>query len=150
MRDTIAGISIAGFLGSLVVIGLSALFRLMGINPHAVWEISAEIFLPRGLVRTPLGIVLGLVATLVLCIITAGIIHLLLRWTGRDLWWLKGVLGANAFTFVNIALFMPLLGIAPSFRSNALAHIGALINMSVLGTLQAAFLAWWQKPGIRS
>lgn len=148
MRDSVAGISLAGFIGAAFVAGLSLVGRILGIPVMPIWEISALIFLKGGSSRTPSGIFLGLVATVALCITTSAIIYLLLRLTGRDFWWLKGVVGANAFTFVNMAFFMPLLGIAPFIRTDPTSHIIALILMTLLGLLQAGILTRWIRPAV--
>jgi hypothetical protein len=150
MRDSIVGIAIGSLIGASVVDGFSLIFHLLGVSPSTAWEIGSEIFLRKNLVHSPSGIILGLVATVALSFGTATLALLILRWTGRDWAWLKGIIAAHAFSFIMVGLFMPLLGIAPSFRNYGPAHIGAFVNMTFLGLAQGLWLAYWLKPAIRA
>ncbi|CAA7603316.1 Hypothetical protein DEACI_4139 [Acididesulfobacillus acetoxydans] len=150
MRDSIVGIFIGSLIGAAVINGFSLLFYVLGISPFTAGAVAAEIFLRNNLVHTPSGIFIGLVATTALSFGTATLTWLILRWTGKDWAWLKGIIAAQAFTFLGVGLFMPLLGIAPSFRNYGLAHIAALANMIFLGLAQGLWLVYWQQPTIRS
>lgn len=150
MRDSIVGISVGSLIGAGIVNGSSLLFYLLGISPFTAWTVAAEIFLRKSLLYTPVGIIIGLIATVALSFGTAVLTLLIMRWTGKDWAWLKGIIAAHAFSFITVGLFMPLLGIAPSFRNYGLAHIGAFGNMTFLGLAQGLWLAYWQRPNVRT
>lgn len=149
MRDSVLGVAVTGFVGAAAVDTLSFLSHRLGMNPKDSWEIAAEIFLRGVPARTPVGIILGLIATVGLSMAAAGLTLLLLRWTGTDFAWLKGTVGANVFGFVTLGLFMPLLHIWPAMRDYPLAYVAALINLSIMGLIQGLLLSWWIRPMVR-
>lgn len=143
MRDSILGVTIAGAAGAAVVDVLSAIARAVGLPIAAPWKIAADVFLARELVNTPLGITLGIIGTLGLSTAISIAILLVLGWTGSDLAWLKGLICANAFGFVTLGAIGPALGIYPAIQRQPLTNFAAFVGLSLLGIVQARFLARW-------
>lgn len=143
MRDSVLGATIAGVVGAVVVDGLTALARAAGLPIAAPWRIAADVFLTSDLIVTPLGTILGIIGTLALSTATAITILLVLGRTGCDLAWLKGLVCANGFGFLSLGAIMPALDIYPAIQHQALTNLAALVGLSLLGMVQALFLARW-------
>ncbi|MBS4031583.1 MAG: hypothetical protein KGZ63_09205 [Clostridiales bacterium] len=140
MRDSVVQVTVSGLIGAFIINSSIYILQLLGINVLAPWLIAANVFLEQDLVTTTLGIIIGLVGTVGLSIASATIILLLLRWTGYDYAILKGIIGVNAFSFSTMGLFMPLLNITPSIRSQPLTNIIALSVLTLTGAILGALL----------
>ncbi|EEG76034.1 hypothetical protein [Dethiobacter alkaliphilus] len=140
MKDSVVQITVFGIIGTVIINALIYALQVMGVNVLAPWLISANVFLEPELAQTTLGIIIGLVGTGGLGIASAAIILLLLHWTGKDYAILKGIVGINAFSFITMGLFMPLLNIAPQVRADPLTNIVALSVLSVAGAIVGALL----------
>jgi hypothetical protein len=137
--------TLAGLLGAVLVNGLTYFFRWLGMPVSAPWEIAANVFLNPQYIHTTTGIIIGLTATAALSTAVALAISFVLKWTGDNMAWLKGVICANAFGFITLGLFMNLLQIWPQIRNEPGTNIAALINLSILGFVQALLLKRWQQ-----
>ncbi|MCW3491599.1 hypothetical protein [Dethiobacter alkaliphilus] len=140
MKDSVVQVTVFGIIGTVIINALIYALQVMGVNVLAPWLISANVFLEPELAQTTLGIIIGLVGTAGLGIASAAIILLLLHWTGKDYAILKGIVGINAFSFITMGLFMPLLNIAPQVRADPLTNIVALSVLSVAGAIIGALL----------
>ena len=132
--------TIAGLIGALLIDGLTYLYHLLGVKTSLPWEIAANVFLNPHLIHTPAGFIIGIIGTVALSTGTALLIAYILRWTGDNEAWLKGILSANAFGFVTLGLFMRLLNIWPQIRNEPVTNLVALLNLSILGLIQAWLL----------
>jgi hypothetical protein len=143
MKDSVVQVTVSGLIGALIINIIIYILQILEVNVLAPWLIAAKVFLIPDLATTTLGIIIGLIGTVGLSIASAIIILLILRWTGYDYAILKGIIGINAFSFITMGLFMPLLNIAPEVRSQPLTNIIALtvlaLTGAVLGTLLKHF-----------
>jgi len=74
------------------------------------YQISAGIYLYNHLTNDPMGIALGLIVWLLQGISLGIIITLILKYFGRDFWWLKGLVVSNGFMYIWIYGFILTLG----------------------------------------
>lgn len=137
--------TLAGLIGAVLVNGLTYLFRLMGFYTSTPWQIAANIFLNPQYIHTTSGIILGFIATIALSTATALLISFVLKWSGYNMAWLKGAICTNVFGFITLGLFMNLLHIWPQIRNEPSTNMIALINLSIVGIVQAILLKRWQK-----
>lgn len=137
--------TIAGLLGAVLVNVLTYFFRRLGIPTSTPWEIAANVFLNPQYIHTTAGVIIGLTATVALSTAVALTISFILKWTGYNMAWLKGMICANAFGFITLGLFMNLLQIWPQIRNEPGTNMAALINLSILGIVQALLLKKWQQ-----
>ncbi|HWI54920.1 MAG TPA: hypothetical protein VNT57_04465, partial [Desulfobacteria bacterium] len=86
------------------------------------------------------GVILGLIGTLALNVAGALIVYVIFKITGYDYAIFKGILTLNAFSFVSMGLFMPLLKISPQVQSQPLTNFMALATLTVTGTVVAVVL----------
>ena len=138
MKDSIVQITVIGLIGALIMNSVIYVLQILGINVLAPWILAANVFLLPELATTPLGVIIGLIGTVGLSIASAMIILLILNWTGYDYAILKGIVGTNAFSFLTMGLFMPLLNIAPEVRTQPLTNIIALAVLTITGAILGA------------
>jgi hypothetical protein len=137
--------ALVGLIGAVFINGFTYLFRLIGIKTSLPWEIAANVFLNPHLIHTPSGVIIGLTGTIALSTGTALIVAYVLRWTGYNWAWLKGMICTDAFGFITLGLFIKLLKIWPQIRNEPWTNLIALIALSILGITQALLLQRWQK-----
>lgn len=137
--------TLAGLLGAALVNGLTYFFRWLGIPTGTPWEIASNIFLNPQYIHTTPGIIIGLTATVALSTAIALVISFVLKWTGYNMAWLKGIICADAFGFITLGLFMNLLHIWPQIRNEPGTNMAALIILSILGIVQALLLKKWRQ-----
>lgn len=140
---------LVGFIGAIVVDGLTYLFLILGVKTSTPWEIAASVFLNPPLIYTLMGTMIGVIGTIALSTATSLLIAWLLSTTGNKHAWLKGLICANALGFINMGLFMRLLNIWPQIRNEPATNFVALFNLSVMGIIVALLLKKWNKAGLR-
>jgi hypothetical protein len=137
--------TLAGLLGAILVNALTYTIRWLGMQTSIPWEIAANVFLNLQYIHTASGIIIGLTASVALSTATAMIIAFVLKWTGYNMAWLKGIICTDAFGFATLGLFMNLLHIWPQVRNEPGTNMAALINLTILGIVQAILLKRWQQ-----
>lgn len=137
--------AIAGLIGGVLVNVLTYVFRWLGVRTSTPWEIAANVFLNPNYIHTISGIIIGFIATIALSAATALVLSFVLKWTGYNMAWLKGIICANAFGFITLGFFMNLLHIWPQIRNEPETNLTALIILSILGIIQAVLLKRWQQ-----
>lgn len=148
MRDSILTCTVSGVIGDIVMNTLMYLALLSGLPVSAPWEIAADVFLETNLVKSPLGLFLGLTGTIALSIATAILILIVFKLTGSDYSILKGIITANAVGFVTMGLFMPLLRISPHVQSQPLTNLFALLNLSITGAVMGYIIKKFSKSKV--
>jgi hypothetical protein len=137
--------TLAGLLGAVLINALTYILRWLGIQTSIPWEIAANVFLNPQYIYTTSGIIIGLTASVALSTATAMIISFVLKWTGYNMAWLKGIICTDAFGFTTLGLFMNFLHIWPQIRNEPGTNMVALINLTILGIVQAILLKRWQQ-----
>lgn len=135
MRDSIVRGTLAGLAGAVTMNIIMYIIIYLGVNTLHPWQIAADVFLTWGQVNTELGMIIGLISTLALSIATALFTVFVLEWTGYDFAVLKGIITTNAFGFVTMGLFMPLLRIAPQVQSNPVTNLLGFLNLTLMGII---------------
>ncbi|ADG81801.1 hypothetical protein Tfer_0967 [Thermincola ferriacetica] len=132
-RDTVAAGTWIGIWGTVLIILLSYLEMTFGILNTPPWNIAADVFLTSANIKTLYGLIIGMAGTLALGIATTLFIAAILRLTGTDYAWLKGVIVANAIGFGTMGLFMPMLNISENIQSEPWTNILALLDLTIFG-----------------
>jgi len=140
MKDSVVKATVAGIIGAIIMDVVMYLFILLGVNTTAPWVIAADVFLTPDSIYTAPGLILGVVGTVALNVAAAALTLFLCKLTGFDYAVLKGILSTNAFGFVTIGLFMPLLKIAPQVQQQPVTNYLALLILSVIGAIQGYIL----------
>lgn len=142
VKDSVLQVTVAGLIGAAVMNLVMYALLFLGLDVTMPWAIAADVFLTAQLAGTPLGIAIGLVGTVALSIASAALLPLVLVWTGLDFAILKGILATNAFSFVTMGLFMPLLRISPQVQRQPLTNLVALGILTVTGAVMGSVISW--------
>lgn len=145
MQDSIGAATIAGIIGAVLMDLLVYALVVLGIPIITPWNIAADVFLKWDEVNTTLGLLLGVIETIALCVATAILIVLLIKLTGKDFAILKGIVTANAVGFGSMGLFMPLLNIAPQIQSQPLTNLLAVAILTIIGATMSYILKKYGK-----
>ncbi|TCL62313.1 hypothetical protein EDC14_102657 [Hydrogenispora ethanolica] len=137
--------ALAGLIGAAFTNGATYGFRFIGVKTSLPWEIAANVFLNPRFIYTPAGVVIGLAGTIALSTGIAIMIGYLLRWTGYNRAWLKGMICADAFGFITLGLAVNLFNIWPQLRNEPGTNLVALAVLSSLGMIQALLFQRWQR-----
>lgn len=140
MKDSVLQITVAGIVGAIIMDVSIYLIRLFGFQVTAPWHVAADVFLTSKYINTTSGVILGLIGTLALNIAGALAIYLLIKITGYDYAVLKGILAINAFSFITMGLFMPMLKIAPQVQIQPFTNFMALLILTLVGIAMAQVL----------
>lgn len=140
MKDSVVKVTVSGIVGGIVIDFIMFAALLLGVRTTTPWKIAANVFLTTKYLDTTAGIILGLFGTIGLGIAAAGLVLLILKWTGYDYAILKGVLTANAFGFISMGLFMSLLKISPWIKNEPVTNFMALFCLTVSGAVMATIL----------
>ncbi|HEX7713157.1 MAG TPA: hypothetical protein VF531_03980 [Bacillota bacterium] len=140
--------TLAGIIGAAFVNIATYIFRFLGVKTSTPWEIGASVFLNPGFIHTVSGVVIGLTASVALSTAVALVIAYVLKWTGPNQAWLKGIICADGLGFINLGFFMRFLDIWPQIRNEPGTNLMALTVLSILGIIQALLLKNWQHKGI--
>ena len=100
IRDKVALGAVAGILGSIPPLALNLVLTTAGISKYYSFQISAGAFLEKQLTGTPGGLILGGMAWELSSAILGILIVYVIYFTGKEYWWLKGILTATAFMYV--------------------------------------------------
>ncbi len=100
IRDSIALGTVAGLLGNIPPLIFNLLSIQLGFSKTYFFQISGGIYLFRRFTMEPGGILLGSLVWLFTGAFLGIVIVYLLRLTGRDYWWLKGIIISNFLMFV--------------------------------------------------
>lgn len=149
VKDSVVQISVAGFVGALVMDLLMYLISFFEFNVTLPWQIAADVFLTANYINTLSGVILGLIGTVALNTAGALFCFLVFRITGYDYAILKGILTFNAFSFISMGLFMPLLKISPQIQSQPLTNFVALAVLIVTGAVVGVLLRTFHKKSQR-
>ena len=141
--------TLAGLIGALLVNGLTYFCRFVGVRVSTPWEIAASVFVNDRLIHSTAGIALGLAGSIALSTACALLIAFVLKWTGANKAWLKGIICADALGFITMGLFMRLLDIWPQIRDEPETNIEALFGLTMLGIVQAVLIKKWQQEMLR-
>ncbi len=140
MQDSIAAATIVGIIGAVLMDLLVYALVVLGIPIITPWNIAADVFLKWDKVNSNIGLLLGVIGTIALCVGTAILIVLLIKLTGTDFAILKGIITANTVGFGSMGLFMPLLNIAPQIQSQPLTNLLAVVILTILGATMSYIL----------
>lgn len=145
MKDPIGAAAIAGIIGTAIMDLLAYIIIKIGIPMISPWNIAADVFVIWDLVDSQIGIILGLIGTLALGVGTSILLVFVMKITGKEFAFLKGIVLTNAVGFASMGLFMPLLNIAPQIQLQPLTNLLALIILIVFGITVAYILKRFER-----
>lgn len=135
MRDTVAIGTLAGTIGSIVLDFAAYLSRLFGLNIGTPWDVATLVFLNAKYLGTTPGFIVGFIGSIALGIAAGIITSIIVKITGSDYAWLKGVLVAEAFGFAGLGFFAPMLGFAGFLKYQPTTNIFAMADLFIFGLI---------------
>ncbi len=98
IKDTITVGVLAGIMGSIQISIVNFIFLALGFTITPGWKPFAEL-ISRNYAHTLLGVMVGLLGQTCNCSLWGVFIAYILKFTGKDFWWLKG-LGVGAIAWL--------------------------------------------------
>lgn len=102
IKDPIALGALTGLLGSIPHLLVNFLSVQLGFSRYYSFQISAGIFIAEELTTERLGLLIGAISWSITAIILGTLLVLLVKFTGKNHWWLKGILITGGLTYAGI------------------------------------------------
>ncbi len=102
IKDPIALGAISGVLGSLSHLLLNFLSVQSGYSKFYSFQIAAGVFIAKDLTSKTMGLIIGAISWTIVSILLGVLTVLLFKFTGKDFWWLKGILITGALTYTGV------------------------------------------------
>jgi len=144
IEDTVALGSVAAFAAAtaqMVMDLISHYFIFQG--KYMGYQISAGVYLHPQLTNDPLGVALGVIVWFFQAAMLGIILVYVLKITGRDFWWLKGLIVSNGIMFVWIYGFLLTLGARRIVPFDMRTNWTVLTSNIVFGLLTSYLIIRW-------
>lgn len=148
MKDTLTIGTIAGISGTIVMHLLSMVWKSLGIIKITTLQVSAAILLSWSQVNTIYGYLVGIIVHLVIGAAGGVLLAYLLKLSGKDYYWLKGLALAGFMLLIGMGLIVRLLKIAPQMKNDGLTTLMHTLNYVVYGLLSSYIIAKYGKFSI--
>lgn len=113
IRDKIALGTFAGFIGSIPGLLVNFLSYQLGHSNYYSFQLAGGVYLLKNLTGSLSGIILGGIAWESMAGFLGILLVYLIHFTGRDYWWLKGIVISNGIFYILIYGFFFSLGGGP-------------------------------------
>lgn len=115
---------------------------------YQAYQISSGIYLRPQLTNEPMGIALGIILWISQAIMLGVIITYVLKKTGKDFWWLKGLVISNGVMYIWIYGFLLTLGAGRIVPFDMRTNWTILIGNFIFGLLTPYFIIRLSKEGV--
>lgn len=139
IKDEIALGALAGFLATIPQFIFNLISVYFSYSKFYSFQFSGSIFLRPSLTLTPLGIVIGTFMWVSMATVLGIIIVYLLKYTGKDYWWLKGILVSVSLMFTIIYGFLQSFGITKIVPNDIPTNLTHLIGNIIFGAFAGYF-----------
>ena len=112
------------------------------------YQISAGIYLFPHLANDPMGIALGLIVWLFQAIGLGIIIVYTLKITGKDFWWLKGLIVSNTIMYIWMYGILLTLGAGEIVPFDMRTNWTILVDNTIFGLLTPYLIVRWGREGL--
>lgn len=143
IKDTIALGWIAGILGSIPQFAINILSVQLGFSRYYSFQISSGIYLPQKLTMTLPGIMLGVMTWITSSAILGILIALIIKFTGKEYWYLKGLTVTNGLMYTIIYGLLYSLGASRVTPWDTATNIGIFIENAILGLTTSYLIIKW-------
>ncbi len=145
IKDPIGLGFITGIVASIPQIIVDFILVQVGISKYYFFQISGGIYLNKNITDSLAGIIFGTITWLITSAILATAIVYLIKFTGKDFWWLKGIAITDGLMFTAIYGLMFTLGAAKVVPFDIPTNYAMLINNTILGFLISYLVVKWGK-----
>jgi hypothetical protein len=143
IRDEIALGCLTGITATIPQLIFDFISVQLGYSKHYAFQISASIYLTRELTIKPLGLLLGGLVWEAMAAFLGVLTVLLLRFTGKDYWWLKGLAISNILMYIIVFGFLYTLGIARIIPLDIPTNMTVFIGNVIYGLTVGYLIVQW-------
>ncbi|MFZ5641277.1 MAG: hypothetical protein ACOY4Q_11410 [Bacillota bacterium] len=153
IRDSIALGAVTGVAATVPQLIVNYISFQLGFAKYYAFQLSGGIYLLKNLTDNLWGLILGGIVWEFTAAFLGIVTVYLLRWTGRDYWWLKGVLVSNAIMFIIIYGFVFGLVGPKVVPRDIETNFSVLLENLIFGVTTAYLIVRWgegllhRKPG---
>ncbi len=144
IRDKIALGTLAGLVASIPQLILNFFFVSLGISAYYSFQLSAGVFVRDHQTTITLGGLLlgGLLWEFASAFLGVLIVYVL-HFTGREYWWLKGILSSISFMYILIFGFIFDMGIARIIPQDIGSNFAILFENALFGIIASYLVFRW-------
>ncbi len=143
IKDTITLGAIAGLIGTIPQLLFHFIFWQIGYVKYFSFQLTGSVFLTRELTKTPLGQFIGGFVWLSLASFMGVIIAYLFVFTGKDNWWLKGLMANVIIMFISTYGFIYNLGGAKIVPYDIKTNLIVLLSSLIYGVVTPYIIVKW-------
>lgn len=145
IMDLILRCFIAGLGAGIAYTIINGVFFVAGVLPSTLTHYSAKLVMPPGTPITTLALTMGGIADIAASFTGAILIELIFRWTGKDLFWFKGLIVGGVLWLVHVS-FIPAI-VPRVFETLPPSMVVASFILSVLwGLIVGVILRYLPEP----
>lgn len=145
IRDRIALGVVAGLLATIPSLIVNIISVNLGFARWYSHQIGGSIYLHPGLTDSPQGVILGLLVWIIPAMILGVITSYVIKVTGEDFWWLKGIAVTLTCMYLIIYGFLYSLGGARIVPFDFATNISIYIENVIYGLTLAYLIKRWGK-----
>ena len=145
IRDEVALGAAASLIATIPQILVDFISVQLGFSKYYAFQISGSIYLARGLAGKGEGVILGGLVWEFMAVLLGVLTVYILKFTGRDYWWLKGIAISNIIMFIVIYGFLHSLGSATIIPLDFQTNLALFIDNIVFGLVMGYLISRWGK-----
>lgn len=115
---------------------------------YQAYQISSGVYLHPQLTNDPMGIALGVIVWITQAMVLGIIMTYVLKKSGKDFWWLKGLLISNGIMHIWIYGFLLTLGAGRIVPFDMRTNWTIMVDNTIFGLLTPYFIIRWSKEGL--
>lgn len=137
MKDTFTIGSMAGVIAIVIIQVISMLLVWLGVIDMTILDVAVALFLAEAQAGTAAGITVGVVTHLVAGGGGGVVLAYLIKLTGRDFYWLKGLALGGAVNLLLMGFAVSLLDLVPHMREDAVTMLVHILEQFLYGLIAA-------------
>lgn len=143
IRDRFTLGTFSGLCGGIPQIVLLLLLDFLRLMNYGPFEIAGGVFLHRRLTETPGGLLIGVASWLISSAFMGILIAYLIKSTGADFWWVKGIVLQLTVMYIFVYGFLFNMGSARVIPFDRSTNISMLLGNVVFALITAYFIVRW-------
>lgn len=143
IRDEIALGAAASLVATIPQVIFDFISYQLGFSKYYAFQISGSIYLTRGLAGKGEGLILGGLVWEFMAVLLGVFTVYILKFTGRDYWWLKGIAISNMVMFIIIYGLLHSLDSATIIPLDFQTNLTLFIDNIIFGLIMSYLISRW-------
>lgn len=143
IKDSTALGAVAGIVATIPQLVFDFIMVQLGYSGYYAFQLSGSIYLLKRFTDDILGFVLGGIIWESMAMFLGIITVFYMRFTGKDYWWLKGIVVSNVIMFAAIYGFLYSLGAAKIVPFDIPTNFTVLIGNIIFGLTKSYLVVRW-------